>query len=123
MSGPTTTSYLPPAVQQQLSMRLLARQMPYLIHTTMGSPITLDRNGGDILRRRRYNNLKTAPVPIGNGVVVPPAQQLTALDVDARVDWYGTYIVLQEQVMLINEDPKVYGVSKPSLIDLELLAA
>lgn len=36
MSGPTTTSILPPAVQQQLSMKLLARPMPDLIHTTMG---------------------------------------------------------------------------------------
>lgn len=36
MSGPTTTSILPSAVQQQLSMKLLARPMPDLIHTTMG---------------------------------------------------------------------------------------
>lgn len=65
----------------------------------------MDREAGDILRRRRYQNLLTAPIPLGNGVVDPPAQQLTALDVDARIDWYGTYIILQEQVMLINEDP------------------
>ncbi len=103
--GPTTTSILPPAVQQQLSMKLLARPMPDLIHTTMGYPITMDQQAGDILRRRRYKNLLTAPVPLGNGIVNPAAQQLTALDIDARIDWYGTYIILQEQVMLINEDP------------------
>jgi len=106
MSGPTTTSILPPAVQQQLSMKLLARPMPDLIHTTMGYPITMDQQAGDILRRRRYKNLLTAPIPLGNGIVDPPAQQLTALDIDARIDWYGTYIILQEQVMLINEDPR-----------------
>jgi|SRR5580692_8861972 hypothetical protein len=78
MSGPTTTSILPPAVQQQLSMKLLARPMPDLIHTTMGFPITMDQQAGDILRRRRYQNLQTAPVPLGNGIVNPPAQQLTA---------------------------------------------
>lgn len=78
MSGPTTTSILPPAVQQQLSMKLLARPMPDLIHTTMGYPISMDQQAGDILRRRRYQNLQTAPVPLGNGVVDPPAQQLTA---------------------------------------------
>ncbi len=65
----------------------------------------MDQQAGDILRRRRYQNLQTAPIPLGNGIVVPPAQQLTALDIDARIDWYGTYIILQEQVMLINEDP------------------
>jgi N4-gp56 family major capsid protein len=69
-------------------------------------PITMDQQAGDILRRRRYQNLQTAPVPLGNGIVDPPAQQLTALDIDARIDWYGTYIILQEQVMLINEDPR-----------------
>ena len=66
----------------------------------------MDQQAGDILRRRRYQNLLTAPVPLGNGIVDPPAQQLTALDIDARIDWYGTYIILQEQVMLINEDPR-----------------
>ena len=68
-------------------------------------PITMDQQAGDILRRRRYKNLLTAPVPLGNGIANPAAQQLTALDIDARIDWYGTYLILQEQVMLINEDP------------------
>lgn len=50
-------------------------------------PITMDQQAGDILRRRRYKNLKTAPVPLGNGIVNPAAQQLSALDIDARIDW------------------------------------
>ena len=103
--GPTTTNILPAGVQQQMSMKLLARPMPDLIHTTLGFPITMDQQSGDILRRRRYKNLQTAPIPLGNGIVKPAPQQLTALDIDARIDWYGTYLVLQEQVMLINEDP------------------
>lgn len=65
----------------------------------------MDQQAGDILRRRRYKNLLTAPVPLGNGIVNPAAQQLNPLDIDARIDWYGTYLILQEQVMLINEDP------------------
>lgn len=36
MSGPITTSILPAGVQQQMSMKLLARPMPDLIHTTLG---------------------------------------------------------------------------------------
>lgn len=84
----------------------------------------MDQQAGDILRRRRYNNLATAPVPLGNGIIDPPAQQLTAIDIDAQINWYGTYITLQEQVMLINEDPQPkYGVYKFTLIDLDVLAA
>ena len=78
----------------------------------------MDQQAGDILRRRRYQNLQTAPIPLGNGIVDPAAQQLTALDIDARIDWYGTYIILQEQVMLINED-KHCVLDKSDLIDLE----
>jgi hypothetical protein len=48
----------------------------------------MDQQAGDILRRRRYQNLLTAPVPLGNGIVDPAAQQLTALDIDARIDWF-----------------------------------
>ena len=87
MTGVTNGNVLPPGVQQQMSMKLLARPMPDLIHTSMGFPITMDQQSGDILRRRRYKNLKTAPVPLGNGIVNPPAQLLTALDIDARIDW------------------------------------
>jgi N4-gp56 family major capsid protein len=81
----------------------------------------------------------------------PPKGSNKFVDIDARIDWYGTYIILQEQVMLINEDPvlnsavsvlgqslretedqlarsmmeggKVCAPVKSWVIDLELLAA
>jgi hypothetical protein len=58
-------------------------------------------------------------VPLGNSGITPPAQNLTALDIDAKISFYGTYIQLNEQVTLQNQDPKMNGVSKLSLIDLE----
>lgn len=79
----------------------------------------MPRNGGTTLRMRRYNPLNTAMVPLGNSGVTPPAQTLTAVDIDARVSFYGTYVILNEQVTLQSQDPKKYGVYKPSLIDLE----
>lgn len=45
--------------------------------------------GGDTLRMRRYNPLDTAMVPLGNTGVYPPAQQLTAVNIDAKIDFYG----------------------------------
>ena len=105
MVNPTTTSILPPAVPAQISMKLLARPMPDLIYTTMGEPITMDQNAGDTLIRRRYNNWQTAPVPLGNGIVNPPSQAFTAIDIPATISWYGTYGIVQEQVVLLNEDP------------------
>ena len=46
--------------------------------------------GGTTLRMRRYNPLNTAMVPLGNTGITPPSQQLTAIDIDARIDFYGT---------------------------------
>lgn len=83
----------------------------------------MPRNGGTTLRMRRYNPLNTAMVPLGNSGVTPPPQNLTAVDIDAKISFYGTYVTLNEQVTLQNQDPKKYGVSKSSLIDLKTVVA
>ncbi len=119
MSSITTTSVLPAPVQQSFSYKLLSVAVPYMIHNIPAMLKHMPRNGGTTLRMRRYNPLKTATVPLGNTGVTPPAQQLTAINIDAVMDFYGTYIILNEQVTLQNQDPKMYGVSKSFLIDLE----
>jgi len=83
----------------------------------------MPRNGGRYMRFRRYNPLATAPVPLGNSGVTPAAQVLTAVDIDAKIDWYGTFVILNEQVVLQNQDPKMCGVYKSFLIDLEAYGA
>jgi len=40
----------------------------------------MPRNGGRVLRMRRYNPLPTALVPLGNTGVTPPSVPLTAVD-------------------------------------------
>lgn len=101
----TTSSVLPAAVQQSFSMKLLAVPTPYMIHNIPASRKQMPRNGGTTLRMRRYNPLATAMVPLGNTGVTPPPQQLTAVDIDAKMSFYGTYILLNEQVTLQNQDP------------------
>ncbi len=85
----TTTAILPPPVQQRFDMKLLSRPMPDLIHKTMAAKKRLPERSGSILRMRRYNNLNTATVPLGPGGLNPPAQVMTALNVDATINWYG----------------------------------
>ena len=119
----TTTSTLPASIQQSFSLKLLSVPVPYMIHKIPADLKAMPRNGGTTLRMRRYNPLATAPVPLGNSGITPPPQNLTAVNIDAQMDFYGTYVLLNEQVTLQNQDPKMYGVSKPILIDLELLAA
>ena len=82
----------------------------------------MPRNGVRILRMRRYNPLPTSLVPLGNSGVTPPSTVLTAVDIDATIQFYGQYIQLNEQVTLQNQDPKMNGVYKSFLIDLEAVA-
>ncbi len=102
----TTTTLLPAPVQQSFSQKLLSVPVPYMIHKTAAMRKTMPRNGGTTLRMRRYNPLATAMVPLGNSGVTPPAQVLSAVDIDARIQFYGTYVQLNEQVTLQNQDPK-----------------
>jgi N4-gp56 family major capsid protein len=101
----TTTSVLPAPVQQSFSYKLLSVPVPNMIHNIPAMLKKMPRNGGTTLRMRRYNPLATATVPLGNTGVTPPPQTLTAVNIDAEIDWYGTYILLNEQVTLQNQDP------------------
>lgn len=117
----TTSGLLPAPVQQSFSYKLLAVPVPYMIHNLAATKKYMPKNGGTTLRMRRYNPLATATVPLGNTGIDPPPQVQTAIDIDALIQFYGTYVLVNEQVTLQNQDPsrKIYGVSKPSLIDLE----
>ncbi len=103
--GITTTAVLPPPVQQSFDMKLLARPMPYLIHNIFSMKKNLSSRNGNIIRMRRYNRLALATTPLGPSGINPPAQTLAAIDIDAQIQWYGSWIVLTDQVSLINEDP------------------
>lgn len=76
-----------------------------MIHKIPAMRKQMPRNGGTTLRMRRYNPLNTAMVPLGNSGVTPPPQNLTAVDIDAKISFYGTYVQLNEQVTLQNQDP------------------
>lgn len=101
----TTTSVLPAPVQQRFDLKLLSRPMPDLIHKLMAMKKRMPERSGQILRMRRYNNLLTATVPLGPSGINPPPQTLSALDIDAKIEWYGSYVLITDQVSLINEDP------------------
>lgn len=101
----TTTSILPAPVQQSFSYKLLSVPVPYMVHNIAATRLLMPRNGGTTLTSRRYNPLATAMVPLGNTGVTHPGQQLTAVDIHAQISFYGTYVQINEQVTLQNQDP------------------
>lgn len=101
----TTTSVLSAPVQQSFSYKLLSVPVPNLIHNIPAMLKQMPRNGGTTLRMRRYSPLKTSPVQLGVSGIEGPAAELTAINLDAVINFYGQYILLNEQVTLQAQDP------------------
>lgn len=108
----TTTSVLPAPVQQSFSYKLLSVPTPSMIHKIPAMLKRMPRNGGTTLRFRRYNALDTAMVPLGSSGINPPAQQLSAVDIDAKMSFYGTHVSINEQVTLQSQDPVLNEAAK-----------
>jgi len=94
----TNTTILPPQVQQTFDMRILSTPTPTLIHAVPAMKKRMPKNGGKYLRMSRYEQLPTATVPIGNTGVTPPSVALSRVDLDVEMQFYGSYVVLNEQV-------------------------
>ncbi len=94
----TTTGVLPPEVQVSFNQMILSTPVPNYIHRIPAMREHMPARGGSIARFRRYNPLASATVPLGNTGVDPDAQLLTAVDIDAEIQFYGTYIIINEQV-------------------------
>lgn len=115
---------MPPQIAQNYTNKLLSTPERNCIYNLFASVVEVADNDGFINRQSRYDALDTFEVPVDNAQFNPPSQLLSRVDVDCRVRNYATYVVLTRQVTITNQDPKPQnGVYKPSLIDLELLAA
>jgi len=98
-------------VQQSFNQMILSTPVPNYIHRIPAMREHMPANGGRIMRFRRYNPLNAALVPLGNTGVTPPSQNLTAVDIDAEISFYGTYVEINEQVTLQSQDPVLNNAS------------
>lgn len=98
-----SVSVLPPGVREYYDRLLLMTAYPQLIHTKFAQKRMLPRKMGDTVVMRRYNRIATVPVPIVDGIT-PPGASLSATDIKARVDFYGNFVTITNQVELTVED-------------------
>lgn len=103
MANVTTTAVLPPAVRDYYDRLLLMTAYPYLIHTKFAQKRILPKKMGDTIVFRRYARLATVPIPLTDGVT-PPGAPLSVTDIKARVDFYGNFVTITNQVELTVED-------------------
>jgi len=76
---------------------------PTLVHTKFAQKRVLPEKMGDTIVFRRYSRLDTVPVPLVDGIT-PPGSPLSATDIKARVDFYGNFVTVTNQVELTVED-------------------
>ncbi len=100
-----TTGTLPAPVQQAFDYKILVTPTPNFIHKIAAQKKLLPSRNSKTLRMRRYNAIPPAIVPLSNSGLATPPQLLTAVDIDATISWYGSYIIINEQVTATNQDP------------------
>lgn len=89
-----------------------------MIHSIPAEQKYMPAHGGRTLRMRRYNPLPTSVVPLGNSGVLPPPVTISAVDIDASIDFYAQYLVVNEQVF-----SKKVACYKPKVNTMENLKA
>jgi len=99
----TDVATLPPAVRDYYDRLLLMTAYPQLIHTKFAQKRVLPEKEGDTIVFRRYARMATVPVPLIDGIT-PPGAALSATDIKARVDFYGNFVTITNQVELTVED-------------------
>lgn len=120
----TTTSGLPAPILQSLAPGMLSVPTPNFNYIIPAEKYSMPRQGGTTMRFLRPVPLDPPVVQLGNTGIEPPSQVATREIVDAAMAFYGTSVILNEQVVIQDQDPVLSWVEcvaqdKSSLIDLE----
>lgn len=135
----TTTGNLPAPILQSLAPGMLSVPTPNFNYIIAAEKYSMPRQGGTTMRFLRPVPLQPPVVQLGNSGIEPASQVATREIVDAAMAFYGTSVILNEQVVIQDQDPvlswvterlgvamrqaRSFGLYKSSLIDLEVLAA
>jgi len=107
----TNINVLPPAVRDYYDRLLLMTAYPSLVHTKFAQKRILPEKMGDTIVFRRYSRLPTVPIPLVDGIT-PPGAPLSVTDLKARVDFYGNFVTITNQVELTVEDRVINEASR-----------
>lgn len=108
----TTTTDLPAPIRQSLAAGMLSVPTPNFNYIIPADKYALPRNGGTTMRFLRPQPLVPPTVPLGNTGIEPPSQVATRNIIDATISFYGTSVILNEQVIIQDQDPVLSWVSE-----------
>ncbi len=104
MANVVSTTNLPPSVLQSLADKMLSVPFPNLIHNFAAYKQTMRAQGGTDYRMTRYNRLPVALAPLGNSGIDPAPQLLSKVNIDAKMQFYGQIVLINEQTILQNQE-------------------
>lgn len=102
-SNVTNRAVLPAAVREYYDRLVLLTAYPKLVHGKFAQRRVLPEKMGDTIVFRRYSKLETVTVPLQDGIT-PPGAPLSVQDIKARIDFYGNFVTITNEVELIVED-------------------
>lgn len=108
----TTTSSLPAPILQSLAPGMLSVPTPNFNYIIPAEKYSMPRNGGTTMRFLRPNPLVPPIVQLGNSGIEPPSQVATREIIDAAMAFYGTSVILNEQVVIQDQDPVLSWVTE-----------
>lgn len=104
MSYNTAPADLAPAVKVDLALKMLALQNPNTIHGDFAMKDVLEVKSGDTKRYRLYNKFPTATAPLSPDGSPIKGKNMSASDIDARIDFYGDWAGVSERVFRVNQE-------------------
>lgn len=108
----TTTSNLPAPILQSLAPGMLSVPTPNFNYIIPAEKYSMPRNGGTTMRFLRPVPLQPPVVQLGNTGIEPPSQVATREIIDASLAFYGTSVILNEQVIIQDQDPVLSWVTE-----------
>ncbi len=100
----TTTTDMPALIEQSLMPGYLSVPTPYFNYNIFAEKYAMPLHGGTTARFVRPRALRPPVEKLGNAGIEPPSQVLGRDIIDAQGDFYGTSVILNEQLLIQNQD-------------------
>lgn len=108
----TTTGQLPAPILQSLAPGMLSVPTPNFNYIIPAEKYSMPRGGGTTMRFLRPVPLQPPVVQLGNTGIEPPSQVATREIIDSAMAFYGTSVILNEQVVIQDQDPVLSWVTE-----------
>lgn len=108
----TTTSFLPAPILQSLAPGMLSVPTPNFNYIIPAEKYSMPRQGGTTMRFLRPVPLQPPVTQLGNSGIEPASQVATREIIDAAMAFYGTSVILNEQVVIQDQDPVLSWVTE-----------